>query len=115
MNIVFDFGNVLVRWEPQLMFTDIFGDNEPAYWYFWRHICSADWRNRIDAGESIASCIAELQGLYPEYAEAIGHYDSRWETALTGEMPGMRTPSTASLIGAWRPVPKPVNVTAFFS
>ena len=90
MNIVFDFGNVLVRWEPELMFTSFFGKDEAAYWYFWRHVCTLDWRNRIDAGEDIPACVAELQQSYPDYAEAIAMYDTRWEEALTGEVPGMR-------------------------
>lgn len=90
MNIVFDFGNVLVRWEPERMFASHFAGNPARYWYFWRHICPMEWRNRIDAGEDIASCIAEQQALFPDYAEAIACYDTQWEVALTGEMPGMR-------------------------
>ncbi len=90
MNIVFDFGNVLVRWEPERMFVDQFHGDEARYWYFWRHVCPLEWRNRIDAGEEIASCIAEQQSRYPDYAEAIACYDTRWEDALTGEVEGMR-------------------------
>ena len=90
MNIVFDFGNVLVRWEPERMFSDLFEGDEARWWYFWRHVCGQEWRNRIDAGEDIRTCIARQQELYPEYAEAIGRYDTRWRESLTGEMPGMR-------------------------
>jgi len=90
MNIVFDFGNVLVRWEPERMFADLFEGDEARYWSFWRHVCPLEWRNRIDAGEDIATCIAEQQRLFPDYAEAIARYDTRWEEALTGEVEGMR-------------------------
>ena len=90
MNLIFDFGNVLVRWEPEKVYIPYFGGDEAKYWYFWRHVCDATFRNRIDAGESQQQCIAEQQQHYPEYAEAIEMYFSRWEDALPGEMPGMR-------------------------
>ena len=90
MNLIFDFGNVLVRWEPEKVYIPYFGGDEAKFWFFWRHVCDATFRNRIDAGEDQRQCIAERQRLYPEYAESIDMYFSRWEDALPGEMPGMR-------------------------
>lgn len=87
-NIIFDFGNVLVRWEPQRVFLPYFGSEE-RFRFFWDKVCDADFRNRIDAGESQAGCIAERQRLFPDYAEAIAMYYTTWEEALPGEMPGM--------------------------
>ena len=89
MNIIFDFGNVLVRWEPEKIFMPYFKGDEAQYWYFWRHICDKDFRDRIDAGESAAKCIEERQKQHPEYAEAIELYFSRWDDSLSGEVPGM--------------------------
>lgn len=88
MNIIFDYGNVLVRWSPEAVFKPYFND-DAKYWFFWRHVCDDDFRNRIDAGEDMASCIKQRQEQYPEYAEAIEMYSSRWEETLLGEMPGM--------------------------
>lgn len=88
MNIIFDYGNVLVRWSPEAVFKPYFND-DAKYWFFWRHVCDDDFRNRIDAGEEMASVICERQKMYPEYAEAIELYSSRWEETLLGEMPGM--------------------------
>ncbi len=88
-NIIFDFGNVLVRWQPELVYNEHFGDEARAWWFL-RHVCDAHWRNRIDAGESQDSCIAELKERQPDYADAIELYRSRWQEMLTGEMPGMR-------------------------
>ena len=90
MNIIFDFGNVLVRWEPQQVFLPYFGGDEAQYWFFWRHVCDQQFRDRIDAGEDSRLVIRQRQALYPEYAEAIDMYMSRWDDALPGEMPGMR-------------------------
>ena len=88
-NIIFDFGNVLVKWEPERVYGEYFGD-EAKTWWFLRHVADNDWRLRIDAGESQNACIAELQSKFPEYAEAISIYRDRWREMLTGEMPGMR-------------------------
>ena len=88
-NIIFDFGNVLVRWEPEQVFLPYFGGDEAKYWFFWRHVCDQQFRDRIDAGEDSRQVISERQTLYPEFAEAIAMYMSRWEESLPGEMPGM--------------------------
>lgn len=88
-NVIFDFGNVLVQWHPEKVYAEHFGDEARAWWFL-RHVCDADWRNRIDAGESTAACIEELKDKQPEYAEAIELYRSRWREMLTDEVPGMR-------------------------
>ena len=88
-NIIFDFGNVLVQWHPELVYDEYFGDEAKAWWFL-RHVADMDWRQRIDAGESVDGCIREKQAQYPEYAEAVELYRSRWREMLTDEVPGMR-------------------------
>lgn len=88
-NIIFDFGNVLVRWEPVRSFLPYFGCDHKSFAYFWEHICDADLRNRIDAGESQREVIAEYQAKYPKYAKPLAMYFDNWEAGLPGEMPGM--------------------------
>ena len=88
-NVIFDFGNVLVKWEPERVYGEYFGDDAKAWWFL-RHVADNQWRGRIDAGESTADCIAVLSQQYPEYSEAIALYDSRYFDMLTGEVPGMR-------------------------
>jgi 2-haloacid dehalogenase len=88
-NIIFDFGNVLVQWHPELIYGEYFGDEAKAWWFL-RHVADNEWRGRIDAGESTAACIDELKARQPEYTEAIELYRSRWREMLSGEVPGMR-------------------------
>ena len=88
-NIIFDFGNVLVQWHPELIYTEYFGDEAKAWWFL-RHVADNEWRGRIDAGESTTACIAALKARQPEYSEAIELYRSRWREMLTDEVPGMR-------------------------
>lgn len=90
VNIIFDFGNVLVRWEPVRSFLPYFGCDHKAFSYFWEHICDADLRNRIDAGEPQREVIAEYQARHPQYAKPLAMYFDNWEAGLPGEVPGMR-------------------------
>jgi len=89
-NLIFDFGNVLVRWEPQRLYLPYFGGDEARYWYFWRHVCSPELRNRIDAGEDQQQCINSQKALFPDYAAPLEMFITDWEDTLPGEMPGMR-------------------------
>lgn len=88
-NIIFDFGNVLVQWHPELVYGEHFGDEAKAWWFL-RHVVDNEWRLRIDAGEDSDVCIRELKARYPEYADAIELYRSHWREMLTEEVPGMR-------------------------
>ena len=89
-NIIFDFGNVLVQWHPELVYGEYFGNDEAKAWWFLRHVADMDFRQRIDAGESMDYCIREKQKQYPEYADAIELYRTKWREMLTDEVPGMR-------------------------
>ncbi len=88
-NIIFDFGNVLVQWHPEVVYGEFFGDEVKAWWFL-RHVADMDFRQRIDAGESMEDCIREKQAQYPEYEQAVELYRSKWREMLTDEVPGMR-------------------------
>ena len=87
-NIIFDFGNVLVQWHPEVVYGEFFGDEAKAWWFL-RHVADMDFRQRIDAGESFDGCIREKQAQYAEYERAIELYRSKWREMLTDEVPGM--------------------------
>ena len=87
-NIIFDFGNVLVQWHPEVVYGEFFGDEAKAWWFL-RHVADMDFRQRIDAGESMEDCIREKQAQYPEYEQAVELYRSKWREMLTDEVPGM--------------------------
>ena len=88
-NVIFDFGNVLVQWHPELVYGEYFGDEAKAWWFL-RHVVDNEWRGRIDAGESTVELTAELVARFPEYKDAIELFDQRYFDMLTGEVPGMR-------------------------
>ena len=89
-NIIFDFGNVLVGYRPDLYYAKHFGDEARAWWFL-RHVADLEWRTRMDAGESTRQCVDDLAARFPDYSEAIDMFDKQYFDMFTGEIAGMRT------------------------
>lgn len=88
-NIIFDFGGVLIDWNPMHLYERYFqGDKEKAQWFI-DNICTMDWNVQMDAGKPFAEGIAELTARHPEWADAIAAYRQRWHEMIGGPIPGM--------------------------
>ena len=87
-NIVFDFGGVLVDWDPHYLYDAYFGDRARADWFL-TNVCPMEWHTRMDAGEPVAACLAERKARFPEWAAEIQMYYDRWLEMLHGQIPGM--------------------------
>ena len=87
-NIVFDFGGVLIDWNPLHLYNKYFGDEAQARWFV-EHICTMNWNVQMDAGKPFSQGIAELTATYPEWADAIAAYRTRWPEMIGGPIPGM--------------------------
>ena len=88
-NVIFDYGNVLVDWNPAYLFLPVFGGNEAECRFFTDNVCNREWFTRMDRGESMDVCVAELQARYPQYADAVAMFRDRWFEMCHGELPGM--------------------------
>lgn len=87
-NIVFDFGGVLIDWNPRYLYYSYFGGDEEQAEWFLKNICTYAWNIQMDGGKPFAEGVAELTAQYPEWAEAIGIYHSRWGEMIGGEVEG---------------------------
>jgi 2-haloacid dehalogenase/putative hydrolase of the HAD superfamily len=84
--LLWDFGNVIVRWDPRTLYAKIF--KEPADLdRFLSHVCTMDWHTAHDAGVTFAENRARLLPQHPEYAEAIHAWESRWWEMFSGAIP----------------------------
>ena len=88
-NVIFDYGNVLVDWNPAYLFLPVFSGDEEKCRFFTDNICNREWFTRMDRGEDMDTCVAELQAQYPEYADAIALFRDRWFDMCHGDIPGM--------------------------
>ena len=88
-NVIFDYGNVLVDWNPAYLFLPVFNGDEEKCRFFTDNICNREWFTRMDRGEDMDTCVAELQAQHPEYADAIALFHDRWFDMCHGDIPGM--------------------------
>jgi 2-haloacid dehalogenase len=83
--IIFDFGNVLVKWDARSLYKRFFPDLE-AVDSFLEEIRFPEWNTRQDAGRPFDEGVAELASQFPQYAELIQAYDTYWEESITGRI-----------------------------
>lgn len=76
--VVFDFGGVLVEWDPRRLYRKIFSD-ESEMEAFLKNVCSPEWNLTLDKGKPFKQAVAERIALFPEYADEIRAFDDRWE------------------------------------
>lgn len=86
-NIIFDFGGVLVDWNPRYLYDKYFGDEERSEWFL-NNICLYSWNLQMDGGKPFAEGVSELQAQHPEWKEAIAIYHTRWVEMMGGEVEG---------------------------
>lgn len=84
-NIIFDFGGVLIDWNPKYLYSKEFND-ETEMNHFLENICTPEWNVQQDAGRPLAEATELLQVKHPKHHELIGHYYSRWEEMLGGDI-----------------------------
>ena len=82
--IIFDFGGVLVDWNPRYLYRKFFDGNAESMERFLTEIGFAEWNLQQDKGRSFAVAVAELYAQFPAYADLIRAYDQRWEESLGG-------------------------------
>ncbi len=80
-NIVFDFGSVLVDWNPHRVYDGWFGSREKADWFL-ENVCKMEWNVQMDGGKPFAQGIAELSEKFPEWTEEIRMYFDRFESEI---------------------------------
>jgi len=83
--IVFDFGGVLIDWNPRYFFKDIFKE-EVELNFFLQEVCNHKWNEKQDEGRSFKEGITELIVRYPEYSKEIHMYFTNWIDMVNGEI-----------------------------
>ena len=86
-NIIFDLGGVLIDWNPNYVFKEVFKDDEKLAW-FYREICTMDWNENQDAGYPLKKATEERIALFPQYEDWIRMYYGRWEEMLGESIQG---------------------------
>ena len=83
--VLFDIGNVVVRWDPRVLYSKIFPDPGERD-RFLAEVCTIAWHGETDRGMSFADNIRLLSQKHPEHAAAIAAWWDRWPEMFSGNI-----------------------------
>jgi 2-haloacid dehalogenase len=84
--IIFDFGGVLIDWNPRYMYRNEFEESSEME-YFLKEVCTDDWNLQQDKGRSLAEGTRILQDKFPKHTVKIQLYYDQWEKMIKGYIP----------------------------
>lgn len=87
-HLIYDFGAVLVDWDPRRLYVPYFGDEARADWFL-TEVCPYEWNAQVDAGRSPKEVTEERVALFPEWEKEIRLYFDRWIDMMGDGIPGM--------------------------
>jgi len=76
--IIFDFGNVLIEWNPRYIYKHYFPDDPEGMERFLREVNFSDWNLQQDKGRPFVEGTALLSQQFPHYSHLIQAYHDRW-------------------------------------
>lgn len=82
--LVFDFGGVLIEWDPRNLYRKIFHGDMQAVETFLRESKFNEWNLLQDAGRPFSEGVDEFCSRMPQYCELIRAYDQRYEESISG-------------------------------
>ena len=85
--LVFDLGGVLIDWNPDYLYRQVFQNEEEKRWFF-EHICTPDWNEEQDAGRPLREGTDLLVQQFPAHEKNIRLYYDRWTEMLGGPIAG---------------------------
>ncbi len=82
--LVFDFGGVLLDWNPHYFFDRHFNGDARAVDRFLDEIDFYAWNYTLDQGRPFAEGIADLIARHPQYADLFRTFDANWLETMGG-------------------------------
>jgi HAD superfamily hydrolase (TIGR01509 family) len=84
--VVWDFGNVIVRWNPRTLYSKIFPDPVECD-RFLADVCTMAWHAPTDCGVTFADNCAALTARHPHHEAHIWAWHHRWDEMFSGPIP----------------------------
>lgn len=85
-NIIFDFGGVVMDWNPRYYFKNHFNDDDKME-FFLKNIATDEWNIEQDRGRSLAEGTKIQITQFPDWEKDIRAYYDNWTTMLKGDIP----------------------------
>ncbi len=87
-SVIFDVGNVLIRWDPRRLYRQLLPD-EAAIDAFFAEVGFDAWNVEFDRGRPWDDGVADLAGRYPHRADLVAAFHHRWQETVAGTVEGM--------------------------
>jgi len=84
--VLFDVGNVIVRWDPRKLYSQVFADVDERD-RFLAEVCTMDWHGEHDRGVTMSENARALIAAHPHHEQAILDWDRRWDEMFSGVIP----------------------------
>jgi len=85
-NIIFDFGGVLMDWDPRYFFKTYFNDDEKMEWFL-KNIAIDEWNIEQDRGRTLKEGTEILIEKHPDWEKEIRAYYDNWPVMLKSDIP----------------------------
>jgi 2-haloacid dehalogenase len=86
--IIFDFGGVLIGWDPRNLYSRFFPGQPQAMEDFLAEISFMEWNAQQDKGRPFAEAVAQLSKQFPHRAQLISAYHEHYYETITGSIEG---------------------------
>jgi 2-haloacid dehalogenase len=86
--IIFDFGGVLLKWNPYNILQPYFPGQAQAADDFLREINFMEWNAQQDKGRPFAEGVKVLSQQFPQYAHIVRAFHEQWEKSMDGQYDG---------------------------
>ena len=107
--VVFDVGNVLLRWDVRFLYRKLFED-EAQMDLFLSTICTPAWNLEQDRGRTWVEGVALLVAQHPQWEAEIRAHDQRWGETISGPISG-----SVAVLERLKAMGKPVYAITNFS
>jgi 2-haloacid dehalogenase len=80
--IIFDYGNVLIEWNPRIVYRRYFPNDEQGMENFLKEVNFMEWNAEQDRGRSFEDGVADLSRKFPQHAHLIQAYHDNWQDSI---------------------------------
>ena len=80
--IIFDYGNVLLEWNPRYVYQRYFPNDPVGMEDFLKEIDFMEWNAQQDKGRTFVEGVAALSKQFPQHADLIQAYHDHWVDSI---------------------------------
>ncbi len=85
--VVFDVGRVLIQWDLRCLFAKLIDDPDELEWFV-TNVVTEQWHHQHDEGRALADMVPERIAQFPDHADLIRAYATRFNETVPGPVPG---------------------------